>query len=170
MAVEDRKGTGPLGVVFMLATLLGAPSCVDKAKCDEAIQVTRDALAKEQPELARQWRDRAWKMCNDATLTSPLDKEIVDKEAELAKRAADNTKQIADASQARLNQATAVWKAFDGLDAKDRTTAKLDEYKSRAARMTQGLPPEYAKQIDDYNAGQYAKLQKLVAAENPEAK
>jgi hypothetical protein len=151
-------GRGPLGVVFALSVIVGgAPGCVDKQKCDEAIQVTRDALAKDQPELARQWRDRAWKMCNDATLTSPLDKEIVDKEAEIAKRTADNTKQIADASQQRLNQATAVWKAYDGLEAKDRTTAMLDEYKSRAARMTQGLPAEYAKQIDDYNAAQYAR-------------
>jgi hypothetical protein len=158
MAVfEDRRGTGLLGVFFALSALFSAPACVDKAKCDEAIQVTRDALAKEQPEIARQWRDRAWKICNDTTLTSPLDKEIVDKEAVLAKRAADSAKQIADASQERLNQATAAWKAYDGLDAKDRTSAKLDEYKVRAARMTQGLPPEYAKQIDDYNAAQYAR-------------
>jgi len=156
-ALDDHKGTGPLGIVFALSFALGAPGCVDKAKCDEAIQVTRDALAKEQPDIARQWRDRAWKMCNDATLTSPLDKEIVDKEAEIAKRAADNAKQIADASQARLNQATAVWKAYDGLEAKDRTTATLDEYKARAARMTQGLPAEYAKQVDDYNAAQFAR-------------
>jgi hypothetical protein len=154
---EDRKGTGLLGVVFAFSVALGAPGCVDKAKCDEAIQVTRDALAKEQPELARQWRERAWKMCNDTTLTAPLDKEIVDKEAEIAKRTADNAKQIADASQARLNQATSVWKAYDGLEAKDRTTTVLDEYKSRASKMTQGLPTEYAKQIDDYNAAQYAR-------------
>jgi hypothetical protein len=50
-----------------------------------------------------------------------------------------------------------VWKAYDALEAKDRTTAMLDQYKARAAKMTQGLPPEYAKQIDDYNAAQYAK-------------
>jgi hypothetical protein len=164
-AFPNRKGRDPFGIVFTrLGALLIASSaalpatgCVDKEKCDEAIRVTRDALSKDQPDLARQWRERAWKLCNDATLTAPLDKEIVDKEAELAKRAADAQKQLGEAAQQRLNQATSVWKAYDALDAKDRTAAMLDEYKSRAGRMTQGLPPEYAKQVEDYNAAQYAR-------------
>lgn len=156
-AFEDRKGRAPFGVVFMLSFVLGAPACVDKAKCDEAISVTRDALAKDQPDIARQWRDRAWKLCNDSTLTAPLDKEITDKEAALAKSAADSAKQLADAAQQRMNQATSVWKAYDALDPKDRTAQMLDQYKSRAAKMTQGLPSDYAKQIDDYNAAQYAR-------------
>ena len=152
-----RKGIRPTCFAWALFAVFGAPACVDKQKCDEAISVTRDALTKDQPDIARQWRDRAWKLCNDATLTSPLDKEIVDKEAELAKRAADSAKQMADAAQQRLNQATTIWKSYDALDPKDRTAAKLEQYKANAARMTQGLPPEYAKQIDDYNAAQYSR-------------
>jgi hypothetical protein len=136
---------------------LSVVGCVDKEKCDEAMRVTRDALSKEQPDLARQWRDRAWKICADSTLTSPLDKEIVDKEAEIAKKAADLVKNVADAAQNRMNTAQKVWLGFDKLDEKDHTEERLDAYRDKASRMSQGLPPEYAKQVDDYNNGQYAK-------------
>src|SRR5882672_10704348 len=110
-----------LGPALVVAASVFATACVDKEKCDEAIRVTREALTKEQPDIARQWRDRAWKICNDSTATSALDKEIVDKEAELSKRAADMQKQVAEAAQQRMNAATAVWKAFDHLDDKHRT-------------------------------------------------
>ncbi len=154
---DDRLRRGLLGAACVLSALGAAAGCVDKEKCDEAIRVTRDALSKDQPDLARQWRDRAWKICNDSTQTSPLDKEITDKEAELAKRVTDAAKQTADAAQQRLNQATSVWKTYDSLDEKDRTAAKLDQFKASAERMTQGLPPEYAKQIEEYNAQQYGR-------------
>jgi hypothetical protein len=140
---------------MVLATTAGVSGCVDKAKCDEAITTTRDALSKNQPDIARQWRDRAWKICNDSAVTSPLDKEITDKEAAIAKQAADSAKVLAEGSQMRMNQATSIWKAFDKLEEKDRTVANLDQYKTKAGRTTEGLPPEYAKQIEDYNAQQY---------------
>jgi hypothetical protein len=146
-----------VGATLAVAAAVLAGGCVDKEKCDEAIRVTRDALGKEQPDIARQWRDRAWKICNDSTLTSGLDKEITDKEAELAKRVADNAKQIADAAQQRLNQATSLWKSFDHEAEKERTAERLDQFKSKAAQMAQGLPPEYAKQVEDYNESQYAR-------------
>jgi len=149
------RSVGPAFVVA--AASIFATACVDKEKCDEAIRVTREALTKEQPDIARQWRDRAWKICNDSTLTSGLDKEITDKEAELAKRVADNAKQVADAAQQRLNQATSLWKAFDHEDEKLRTAERLDQFKTKAAQMAQGLPPEYAKQVLDYNESQYAR-------------
>ena len=101
--------------LVVAAASVFATACVDKEKCDEAIRVTREALTKEQPDIARQWRDRAWRICNDSTLTSGLDKELTDKEAELAKRVADNAKQIADGAQQRLNQATSLWKAVSGI-------------------------------------------------------
>ncbi|HEX4335722.1 MAG TPA: hypothetical protein VH062_07390 [Polyangiaceae bacterium] len=153
----DRPDRRLLGAAFAVLATLAATGCVDKEKCDEAIKTTRDALAKDQPDLARQWRDRAWKICNDSTQTSPLDKEITDKEAELAKRVTDAAKQAAEGAQLRLNEATGVWKAYDALDIKDKTEAKLDQYKTSAGRMTQGLPAEYAKQVEDYNAQQYSR-------------
>ncbi len=141
--------------------------CVDKQKCDEAIQVTRDALAKDQPDIARQWRDRAWKICNDPSMTTPLDKEITDKEAEIQKRATDQTKAIADAAQQRMNTSTAVWKGFDKLDPKAKTEAALDAYRDKAQRMSDGLPADYAKQVDDYNARAYEQRKRLVEAGAP---
>ena len=131
--------------------------CVDKEKCDEALKTTRDALAKEQPDIARQWRDRAWKICNDSAVTGPLDHEIMDKEADIAKRAADAVKAVADGAQQRLNTATAIWKAYDKLDPKEHTEAILEAHRAKAARMSEGLPPEYAAQIDAYNNGQFGK-------------
>ncbi|HVU05003.1 MAG TPA: hypothetical protein VHE30_24810 [Polyangiaceae bacterium] len=135
---------------------LGAVGCVDKEKCDEAIRVTRDALSKDQPDIARQWRDRAWKICNDSEKTAPLDKEITDKEAEAAKKAADLAKGVATAAQQRMNQAQGVWLAFDKLPEKDHTLERLDAHRDTAARMSNGLPPEYAQQVETYNAQQYA--------------
>jgi hypothetical protein len=151
-------------LVPALAVGLAMTACVDKEKCAEAVRVTRDALSKDQPDLARQWRDRAWKICNDPTLTTPLDKEIVDKEAELAKHTADMAAQVAAAAQQRMNTSTTVWKAFSKLPPKDQTEATLQAYRAKTDRMSQGLPPEYAKQVDDYNASQQAQAQKLVAA------
>jgi len=145
-----------------VALSLGLAGCVDKEKCEQAVSVTRDALAKEQTDLARQWRDRAWKMCNDQAATQALDKEIVDKEAEIAKRAQDAAKQLGLAAQQRMNTSTAVWKGFDGLPEKERTPDRLEPYRDKASRMSAGLPPEYAQQIDAYNAREYAKRKQAV--------
>jgi hypothetical protein len=144
--------------------LVSVSGCVDKQKCEEAVSVTRDALAKEQTDLARQWRDRAWKMCNDQAATQALDKEIVDKEAQIQQRAADTAKQAGLAAQQRMNTATAVWKGFDALDEKDRTVDRLAAYQEKASRMSAGLPPEYAQQIDTYNAGEYVKRKQATEA------
>ena len=133
---------GPLGF-SVLAPLsfaigvFGTTGCVDKEKCEEAIRVTRDALSKEQPDIARQWRERAWKICSDAAMTATLDKEIVDKEAELAKRAADAIKAVGESAQQRLNTATGVWKAYDKLSEKDHNAERLEAHRQTAARMSQ---------------------------------
>lgn len=146
--------TSAVAWVFLSVALV---SCVDKEKCEEAIRVTRDSLAKDQPALARQWRERAWKICNDSSTTATLDKEIVDKETEIAKKAADLQKQVADAAQARMRTAGTVWRGYDALDEKQRTAANLDLYREKASHMSDGLPPEYAKQIEDYNSREYSR-------------
>jgi hypothetical protein len=152
----------------VLSVLPVATGCVDKENCNQAITTTRDALSKNQPDLARQWRDRAWKVCNDPTQTEPLDKEIVAKEAEIAKTATDQQQAVAQAAgaaaQARMNTATNVWKGFDKLDPKDQTVEQLGAYRAKAAQMSQGLPPEYAAQVDAYNAREFAKRQTAVQA------
>lgn len=162
----------PLSTSLLLSVIVcgGAlPGCVDKEKCDEAIRVTREAVAKEQPDLARQWRERAWKICNDSALTSPLDKEITDKEAEIAKRAQDLAKQVADAAQNRMSTAAAVWRGFDAQEEKDRTPERLEIYRQKAEHMADGLPPEYASQVQAFNAREYGKRKSIVdqAAKKP---
>ncbi|HEY6726827.1 MAG TPA: hypothetical protein VI197_22495 [Polyangiaceae bacterium] len=62
----------------------------DQAKCDEALATTRQALKAGQTDLMAQWRDRAWKYCEDPAASQGLDKEIVDTQAaELAKKQAE---------------------------------------------------------------------------------
>src|SRR5690606_1836362 len=81
----------PLSILLsMLASSIAACSSKDQAKCDEALGAARQALKSGQEDLMRQWRDRAWKYCEDAALTQTLDKEIVDtKQAALAKQQAE---------------------------------------------------------------------------------
>lgn len=145
-----------------LAALIGAPGCVDQEKCDEAIRVTRDAVAKEQTDLARQWRQRAYTVCKDTSTLSSLDKEIVDKETEIQKRETDRLKQIEEAAQRRMKLATTVWRKFNDLDDEDKTEERLETYRDKAAQMTKGLPDELAKQITEYNEKQLSKLEKQV--------
>jgi hypothetical protein len=164
MTINVLASCGVLRGAAVASALVLAAGCVDKEKCEQAVTVTRDALAKEQTDLARQWRDRAWKMCDDQAGTQALDKEIVDKEAELRKRADDAAKAAGLAAQQRMNTATAVWRGFDALDEKDRTLERLEPYREKASRMSSGLAPEYAQQIDVYNASEYAKRKALAAA------
>lgn len=148
---------GALGAAVTASFLAAAAGCVDKEQCNEAVRVTRDALAKEQTELARQWRDYTWKTCEDAQLVAQLDREILEKEAEIRRRAEEEAKKLAEAAQQRMTQAGQVWLAFDELDEKKQTRERLYRYKDKAAKMTQGLPPEYAKQIEQYNEKQLEK-------------
>jgi hypothetical protein len=164
MTIHAASSYGLLRGVAVASAMALAIGCVDKEKCEQAVSVTRDALSKEQTDLARQWRDRAWKICNDQTATAALDKEIVDKEAEIRKRVDDTAKQAGLAAQQRMNTATAVWKGFDALEEKDRTVERLEPYREKASRMGQGLAPEYVQQIDVYNAREYARRKALAEA------
>lgn len=149
-------------VILSLASSVATAGCVDQEKCDEAIRVTRDALTKEQPALARQWRERAYAMCDDTATLGTLDQEIVAKEGELAKREEDRKKQIEDAAQRRMKLAGTVWRKFSKLDKKQMTLANLERYRDKASQMSKGLPDDYGKQIDDYNQKQYDKLKRQV--------
>ncbi len=89
-------------LAILLPGFLGsvvACSVKDQAKCDEAVQATRQALKAEQNDLMRQWRDRAWKYCEDGTTVQGLDKEIVD-----TQQAALRKKQAEEAEKKKLEQ------------------------------------------------------------------
>jgi hypothetical protein len=152
-------------VLFIAACspfLGGASACEDSAACDEAVRVTRDAISKGQTASARQWREHAWKVCRDTAALGPLDQEIVAKEAELKKQVEDAAKKVADAAKSRMNAAQRVWAQFDELDEKKQTLDRLEQYEEKAETMSDGLPDEYKKQLDQYNAGELARRKKRV--------
>lgn len=68
----------------------------DPEKCTEAQQVVRKSLDAGDFNLARQWREYAYKQCDDATLLSGLDKEIVDREAAVQAEAAETARKKAE--------------------------------------------------------------------------
>jgi hypothetical protein len=67
------------GVTWVLATCLFVAGCSkkDQAKCDEALSASRQAIKSEQQDLLTQWRDRAWKYCEDPAAVPALDREVV---------------------------------------------------------------------------------------------
>jgi len=61
----------------------------DDEKCQQALQTTRQALAAENFDLARQWRTYTYKQCSDAESLKAIDQEITSREAEVTKRRAE---------------------------------------------------------------------------------
>lgn len=78
-----------LAALWALA-VCSTPGCKrkDAKACENAMSVTRQALAAEDFALAKQWRDHAYKNCDDGVALQALDKEIVDKQAEVEKKKA----------------------------------------------------------------------------------
>ena len=146
-----------VAVLALVAPGLAACDTKDPAKCDAALATARQAIASEQSDVARQWREYAWKICGDPTKTAPLDQEIVAKEAEVVKRAEDAKSALVRSAQMRMDQATSFWRKFDALAADKRTKDQLETARATAARTTEGLPADLAKQIEDYNAHEYEK-------------
>lgn len=72
--VIRRALTWPaLGLTF--AVLGGCPQ-YDDGKCNEAMSVARQSIAAKDFNLARQWRERAYTYCKDASQRSTIDGEI----------------------------------------------------------------------------------------------
>lgn len=79
-------------VGVLLLTLAGPAGCKkkDPEKCTSAQNTVRQAIAGEDFASARQWREYAYKNCDDKSVLDALDKEIVDKEAAVQKKKADD--------------------------------------------------------------------------------
>jgi hypothetical protein len=61
-------------------------------KCEEALQTTRQAVAAEDFDVARQWREYAYKQCEDTGMLAQLDQEIVTKQGAVqARQVAEQT-------------------------------------------------------------------------------
>jgi hypothetical protein len=75
----------------------------DPEKCVQAMATTKQALAIGDFGLARQWREHAYKQCDDPGALSALDKEVVDTEAALtAKNEAEAQKKKETADLLKL--------------------------------------------------------------------
>jgi hypothetical protein len=96
------------GAVLVLVATLPALGCSEKdaAKCQEAQDGTRKSVAAGNASLTTQWRERAYKYCEDQTALVTLDREISEKQAALAAAKA------AEAQRVALN--TGLIKAFVG--------------------------------------------------------
>ena len=81
-----------LAGVLLLGLGLAVGGCKrkDEEKCQQALQTTRQALAVEDFALARQWRTYTYKQCADADALKAIDQEIVTREAEVAKKKAED--------------------------------------------------------------------------------
>ena len=71
----------------------------DAAKCANGLATARQALAARDIALATQWREYSYKQCEDVSQLAQLDKEIVDKQAAIAKEASDKQKTQAQQKQ-----------------------------------------------------------------------
>jgi hypothetical protein len=90
-----------LHAVSALVLVLGGLGCSNKdaAKCQEATDTTRKAVASGDYTVAGEWRNRAYTYCEDQGALAVLDKEIVDKQA------ADGAAKQAEAQRAAENDA-----------------------------------------------------------------
>lgn len=90
-----------LALIAVSVPLFGSPACKakDPAKCQQGLSVTRQALTAEDFALARQWRDYAYKQCDDAASLSALDQEIVAKQTAVDQRKQDVEKKKSETTQ-----------------------------------------------------------------------
>jgi len=151
-----------IGLLIAGICAAGAVGCKDQQKCDEALSTARKAMQDDflDMALARQWREHAGKLCGAGPELQALDKAILDKEAAIQKAIEDKAKAEAEAGKKAMDKAAAVWAKYDKLDDKERDKDALKKHDKRARKLTSGLTPEYAKQVDSYNKAQFKKRQK----------
>ncbi|HEX6766073.1 MAG TPA: hypothetical protein VF103_11360 [Polyangiaceae bacterium] len=95
----------PASALALIPFVLCIQGCQkkDPEKCAQAQATTKQALAIGDFALARQWREHAYKQCDDPGALSALDKEIVDTEAALtAKKEAEEQKKKETADLLKL--------------------------------------------------------------------
>ncbi len=155
----------------LVAVLLGSGSSLgcellegkDQARCDEALATARKSMQDDflDMSLARQWRDHAGKACGVGPELQTLDKEILDKEAALAKAVVDKANAEREAGQKAIDEITKVWDAYDKLakDEKDKDELKKQlkkhDKKAKQAIKDGKLTPDYGKQALEYAKDKY---------------
>lgn len=157
-----------LGLGLGLSALgLGAVGCKDQQKCNDALQTARQAMQEQYLDmaLARQWREHAGKVCGVGPELQTLDKEILDREASIAKAAADKAKAEMEAGQKAIESAKELWKAFDELEKDAKDAKALKKTHSDAKKLMAGLVLAYADQLKAFNDKQYEKRKAKLDAE-----
>src|SRR5262245_49290792 len=84
-----RFSTGVLALAALIALPTSSCKRKDPEKCQQGMTVARQAMASEDFALAKQWREYAWKNCEDQTGLATLDQELANKEAEVTRRKSD---------------------------------------------------------------------------------
>jgi hypothetical protein len=152
------------GVVLL--TLLAVSGCKDKKKCEEAEQTTKQALGVEDTALARQWRDRTWKMCGDTGKLAALDKEILAKEDEIANRAVAAAQKARQDAEAKVDELKRLWVGVDKLDMfkatgkkfeKDKLEAEIKNAYAEGKRLLNGIDEVYAKDLLKFHSKLYKR-------------
>lgn len=89
------------GFVGLLSALAALPACSQKSaeKCADAQKVMRQAVEGQNFDSARQWREYAYKHCEDAAALATLDKELVDREAAIKAETERREKRKAETAQ-----------------------------------------------------------------------
>jgi hypothetical protein len=154
----------PVSALALISFVLGIQGCQkkDPEKCAQAQQTTKQALAIGDFALARQWREHAYKQCDDPGALSALDKEVVDTEAALtAKKEAEEQKKKETAdllklfldfvSQTRANPATASAAPVCDPPAPAAPGAKVGE-KDRFCTATRQVGSRYQFQVKYWDA------------------
>lgn len=101
---RDRRRGAPLTAWYsagaVLVGVLALTGCNQKSqeKCDQAQATVRQALSVGDFAAAKEWRTYAYKQCADATALATMDREIVDKETQVAEA---KLKEEAEAAQAK---------------------------------------------------------------------
>jgi hypothetical protein len=150
----------------VVVMLLGTSGCKDKKKCEEAEQTTKQALGVDDTALARQWRDRTWKMCGDSGKLAALDKEILAKEEEIANRAVAAAQKARQEAEAKVEELKRLWVGVDKLDMfratgkkfeKDKLEAEIKNAYAEGKRMLNGIDEAYAKDLLKFNTKLYKR-------------
>jgi hypothetical protein len=134
-------GVPALMTVSALALVMAACKSKDPEKCQQGMSVTRQAITSEDFPLAQQWRDYAYKQCDDTASLSALDQEIVSKRAAVEQRQQDIERKKTETAQ--LVQ---VFTKFvgDSRAAVDRASSA-----ARCDDPPEGAPPVKAGQIPE---------------------
>jgi hypothetical protein len=161
--VGRHRAESALGLWGIGLMLVGGLSSCDKllgnnsSQCEQSVNTVRQAVSFKDFPLARQWREYAWKVCDERAVFATLDKEIIDAEARAATETAQAAKKAQQLAQKRINAAQALWRQFDAQEASKRTPEALDATAESAKRLERGLTPAYAQKLQAYNDSEKQK-------------